>query len=152
LRSSTPRTRWSAGRRAGEVRTLLEAERCIAARDAETGALLGAIVYHIADGRAHFGPFAVDPHVKGRGVGKALLAELEATAVAAGCGVLEMRVIQHREDILPMYARWGFVRTGTAAYAESWKVTRPCHFIVHEKRIGAAAPAQAVGEPVASSG
>jgi GNAT superfamily N-acetyltransferase len=134
---------------AGEVRALLEVERCIAARDAETGALVGAIVYHMAEGRAHFGPFAVDPRVKARGVGKALLAELEATAVAAGCTHLEMQVIQHRHDILPIYARWGFVQTGTAPYTETWKVTRPCHFLLHEKRIGPAAAAAGAAPVVA---
>jgi GNAT superfamily N-acetyltransferase len=114
-----------------EIEALLaKGSRCLAAVDTSTGTTVGAIVYQIDGDACFFGPFAVCPSAAGRGVGKLLLAAIEQRAASVpGCVALEMCVINHRTDIIPMYEKWGFARTGTAVYEETWKLTRPAHFI-----------------------
>jgi GNAT superfamily N-acetyltransferase len=49
----------------------------------------------------------VRPEVRGRGVGRALLAELAATALRRGCGRLEWAVLDWNEDAIGFYRRLG---------------------------------------------
>jgi predicted N-acetyltransferase YhbS len=104
--------------------------KAVAADDA--GMLLGVIAFHSVDGGGgmYFGPLAVAPAAQGRGVGRALIAHVEAAARAAGARYLQIVVINHRTDILPMYAAMGFTAVGTAPYTETHKLTRPSHFIM----------------------
>lgn len=113
-------------------------ERAFVAVDGH-GKLLGVIVFELVQSssgvtRCHFGPFAV-AH-SGQGVGKALLVHLEAFALAAGASSLDIEVVQHRTDILPMYAKWGYVQYGEAPFPAPERVTRPCHFLLLRRAIG----------------
>ena len=123
-----------------EVEKLLTAPAsgCIVAMAADTDGdcpdtWLGLIVYESLPEGMYFGPFAV--RVGGRGVGKALVGELERRARAAGRDALLISVINHRSDLLPMYAAWGFEIYGQAEYSETWKLTRPAHFILLRRPI-----------------
>lgn len=103
--------------------------RVLVARRAADGALQGAIVYEVELPAVYFGPFAVAPAAQGAGVGRALLAALERVAHDAGASRLDITVVNVRCDILPMYAKLGFVATGTSPYPEPDTCTRPVHFI-----------------------
>ena len=83
---------------------------------------------HVADdhGTGYFGMFSVDPNQQGSGVGKLVLAEAEAFAAREwGVSVMQMTVIDVREELIAFYERRGYVRTG---------ITKP--FPYGEERFG----------------
>jgi GNAT superfamily N-acetyltransferase len=60
----------------------------------------------------------VTPALRGRGVGKALLARLAAIAVAEGCPRLEWDVLEWNEPAIAVYERVG------AAVLQEWRIMR----------------------------
>jgi len=78
------------------------------------GDLLGcAAVTHVAgEDTASFGLFAVRPGVQRGGVGSALLRAAEDHARERGAAVMEMCVIDRREELIDWYERRGYARTG----------------------------------------
>ena len=73
----------------------------------------------LAVGRLHFNSrdeaqvrfMAVTPEMRGRGLGSAILRACEDAARTAGAGSI---VLNAREDVVPFYARHGFVSIGPA--------------------------------------
>lgn len=65
-----------------------------------------------ADRRLYFGMLAVAPTEQGCGVGRRLVAAVEARARAAGCTAVEMTVISLRATLIAWYERLGYRRTG----------------------------------------
>jgi ribosomal protein S18 acetylase RimI-like enzyme len=61
---------------------------------------------------AELGLFAVDPQVQGGGLGSRLIEEQAARRAAEGLRLLDLRVLQGREDLLAFYVRHGFTPTG----------------------------------------
>ncbi len=77
------------------------------------GALLACCHLRQHGAICHFGMFAVAPRLQRAGTGRALLAEAERFARAEWrCDVVEMRVIDAREELLAWYLRRGYARTG----------------------------------------
>ena len=60
----------------------------------------------------HLAMLTVDPDRQGRGLGAALIAEVEQRARAAGCAAVEMTVIHARAELLAFYGRRGYRPTG----------------------------------------
>lgn len=119
-----------------EVSSMLQECTITKATDSQTGELLGVIAFKLFPGsHLYFGPFAVAPNAQGKGVGRLLRNHVESLARANDCKYLEIKVINVRDDILPMYRRDGFVEVGTQPYTEEWKVTRPVHFLVLHKAL-----------------
>lgn len=58
------------------------------------------------------GLFAVEPSLQGRGVGRALIAALEADASRRGFRGVTLNVIDTRPELMAWYERLGFERTG----------------------------------------
>ncbi len=70
---------------------------------------------HVADdhGKGYFGMFSVDPTLQGGGIGKQLIAAAEAHAAREwGVSVMQMTVIDVREELIAFYERRGYARTG----------------------------------------
>lgn len=62
---------------------------------------------------AYFGMFAVRPTLQGAGLGRAVLAEAEHTAVAAwSAREMQMTVLSVRAELIAWYLRRGYTRTG----------------------------------------
>lgn len=83
---------------------------------------------HVADldGEGYFGMFAVDPTQQGTGLGSVVLAEAENYAAREwGVTVMQMTVIDVREELIGFYERRGYVRTG---------ITKP--FPYGDERVG----------------
>ncbi|AXK31990.1 N-acetyltransferase [Streptomyces armeniacus] len=79
----------------------------------KAGELVACCQLEKRDGHAYFGMFAVSPAQQGAGLGKAILAEAERTAVADwGATAMHMTVITQRADLIAWYERRGYVRTG----------------------------------------
>ena len=70
---------------------------------------------HVADvdGKGYFGMFSVDPAQQGGGVGKQLMDAAEAHAAREwGVPVMQMTVIDVRDELIAFYERRGYRRTG----------------------------------------
>lgn len=70
---------------------------------------------HVADdhGKGYFGMFSVDPVQQGGGIGKVMIDLAETHAAREwGVPVMQMMVIDVREELIAFYERRGYVRTG----------------------------------------
>ncbi|MNK20590.1 putative acetyltransferase [compost metagenome] len=70
---------------------------------------------HVADdnGKGYFGMFSVDPAQQGGGIGKQMMDAAEAHAAREwGVPVMQMTVIDVREELIAFYERRGYARTG----------------------------------------
>lgn len=70
---------------------------------------------HVADdnGKGYFGMFSVDPAQQGGGIGKQMMDAAEAHAAREwGVSVMQMTVIDVREELIAFYERRGYARTG----------------------------------------
>ncbi|WP_411850186.1 GNAT family N-acetyltransferase [Stenotrophomonas sp. LGBM10] len=70
---------------------------------------------HVADdhGKGYFGMFAVEPTLQGGGVGKQVMDAAEAHAAATWqLDVMQMTVIDIRDELIAFYERRGYRRTG----------------------------------------
>ena len=62
---------------------------------------------------AYFGMFAVPPRLQGAGLGKAVLAHAERTAIETwAVDTMQLTVITARDDLIAWYERRGYRRTG----------------------------------------
>lgn len=89
----------------------------------------------------HLAMLTVAPDRQGRGLGAALIDEVERRARAMGCLAVEMTVIQLRAELLAFYARRGYRPTGATRpfpYADE-RFGRPLRgdlsFVVIEKAL-----------------
>lgn len=70
---------------------------------------------HVADdhGTGYFGMFSVDPAQQGGGIGKQVMEAAEAHAARTwGVAVMQMTVIDIRDELIAFYERRGYQRTG----------------------------------------
>ena len=70
---------------------------------------------HVADeaGKGYFGMFSVDPAQQGSGIGKQVMDAAEAHAAREwGVPVMQMTVIDIRDELIAFYERRGYARTG----------------------------------------
>lgn len=105
------------------------------------GEVLGTIFYELYESRPAiigFGPFAVSPAAQGKGVGRALLAAVEAEGHRRGCTAIQLETVHHRTDLEPIYRRMGFVPIGEEPFTHVERITRPCHFIIWRRRLAPA--------------
>ena len=82
---------------------------------------------------AYFGMLSVDPDRQRQGIGRLLIDALEARCRDAGCTHVEIHVINLREELPPLYRRFGYVETGTMPGEDEGLSTMPYHFIVMRK-------------------
>jgi putative acetyltransferase len=75
------------------------------------------------------------PAMRGRGVGKALLARLEAAAREAGIAVLRLETGTHQAAALALYERCGFRRCGPFGHYEGLPPHRIEMSLFYEKRL-----------------
>jgi [ribosomal protein S18]-alanine N-acetyltransferase len=101
---------WSAE----EVAALISSPSTLAAAalDPANGRLRGFVLARVAADEAEILTIAVDPTVRGKGVGRALLAENLRQAARAGARAMFLEVDQDNAQALALYGRLGFVRVG----------------------------------------
>lgn len=100
----------------------------------EDGRVVGCVQVAVRDGRGYFGMLAVDPEAQGRGIGRRLIDEAEQTAIKAGCSVMDIKIVNLRTDLVPLYDALGYVPTGTEPYLHR-PIKRPCHFVMMTKQL-----------------
>jgi len=97
------------------------------------GDYAGSVYIELRGERAYLGLLSVDPARQGSGLGKTLAAGAEEYARASGCRFMDIRVVNLRTELLPMYGRWGYVLTGIEAWPEGVPSKLPCHMVCMAK-------------------
>ncbi|MBC6110882.1 GNAT family N-acetyltransferase [Pedobacter fastidiosus] len=78
------------------------------------GVILGTVYLELKKPEVYLGLFAVSPTLQAKGIGKALLQEAEAYALANGCDRIAISVISSRIELIEWYKRNGYIITGTS--------------------------------------
>jgi len=99
----------------------------------EPGALAAAVYTEIRGERGYFGMLSVDPAFQHRGLARTLIGAVEDRCRAAGCTVLDIEVVDLREELPPFYRRFGFTTAGEAPFTDPGKLKRPAHLVVMTK-------------------
>ena len=104
---------WSAE----EVAALIESGSTLAAAalDPASSRLRGFVIARLAADEAEILTIAVDSAMRGRGVGRALLAENLRQAANAGARAMFLEVDADNASALALYNRFGFVKVGERA-------------------------------------
>jgi len=105
---------------------------------AEDGGRIVASVYVEQGGkRGYFGMLAVAPASQGKGLGRAMVEAAESYCQNRGCTAMDIAVLSLRPELLPLYQKLGYVKTGT----EEFHPSRPlkdgvvCHSIIMSKKL-----------------
>lgn len=102
-----------------------------------SGALLGSIYYEPTPSEGYLGMLAVAPSQQGHGIGHKLVAEVENRLRQAGCHTARIVVLSLRNELFPVYRRWGFVETEHIAFDPGRPIRAgfECHGIVMIKSL-----------------
>jgi len=111
-----------------EVRALM-AKGTVLLAPASDGRIAACVYLEIQGERGYFGLLSVDPSLQGGGFGRQLVAEAEDVCRAAGCEVMEIWVVNLRQELPPFYRRLGYVETGTEPFPATKPTKQPCHFL-----------------------
>ncbi len=85
--------------------------------------------------RGYLGTLSVDPSRQRSGLGARMMHEAEQYFRAAGCKVIDIRLVNLRTELPAIYRKFGFVETGTQSAAVIKNATRPIHFITMSKEL-----------------
>ena len=85
--------------------------------------------------RAYLGLLSVAPARQGEGIGKQLMAAGEDFARENGARFMDLRVVNLRKELPPMYRKLGYVETGTEPWPDGAPAKLPCHFTCMTKAL-----------------
>jgi GNAT superfamily N-acetyltransferase len=98
-----------------------------------TGTIAGCVYLKCRGDRAYFGMLSIAPAWQRRGLGRRLIDAAEARARACGCRVMDIHIVNLREDLPPYYRRLGYAESGTLPFSDPDRASRPCFLIVMSK-------------------
>ena len=116
-----------------EVSELLHVGHFLMNEDEES--LTGCVYVELRGDRSYLGLLSVDPKLQRSGLGSKLLAEAEDYARRAGARLIDIYVVNLREDLPAYYGKRGYVETGTTPFPEGVKTKLPCFFINMSKEL-----------------
>lgn len=96
------------------------------------GRLVAGVLLEPRGEGAYLGMLSVSPAAQGHGLGRRLVATAEALAEAMGCGWVDLKIVNLREELARWYRSLGYVETATAPYTHR-PVKQPCHFVEMRK-------------------
>ena len=99
------------------------------------GRLVACVYLEPRGSRCYLGLLSVDPSMQGQGLGGGLVAAAEDYARAQGCDVMDLRVVDLREELPPYYRKLGYVQTGTSPFTSGAETKLPCCFIEMSKSL-----------------
>ncbi len=100
------------------------------------GTAIAACVWlKITGERGYLGTLSVDPERQRSGLGARMMRESENYLRAAGCDVVDIRIVSVRPELREIYRKFGFVETGTESAEVIRSATRPVHFITMSKEL-----------------
>jgi GNAT superfamily N-acetyltransferase len=103
--------------------------------DAAGGAPAASLYFEQSGDRAYVGMLSVDPDRQGQGIGRQMMAFAEQHARALGCGAVDIRVVDLREELPPFYRSLGYVETGRSEPVDDPGASKPYHFILMAKNL-----------------
>ena len=101
----------------------------------QRGEIVGMIYIKQLAEKLFFGPFAVRSDMKMRGIGTLLLQEVFKLAAELKSECIEINVVNHRTDNIPMYEKLGFVKIGEEAFPDVDALTRPSMLMSYRKQL-----------------
>ena len=118
---------------AAEIAQLMQSGRFLVAH---IDTALAACAYVELHGRrTYMGMLAVDPPLQGRGLGRRMIAAVENRARESGCSGIDIKIVDRRVELPPLYRALGFRDNGTAPFDDPL-LTKPCHFLLMSKELG----------------
>jgi ribosomal protein S18 acetylase RimI-like enzyme len=81
----------------------------------------------------YFGMLSVEPGQQGKGLGRCLIDAAESHLRDRGCAAIEIEVVNLREELPPLYEKFGYVVRAERPFSNPERASRPCHFIVMTK-------------------
>ncbi len=97
------------------------------------GDLMACVFIKVTGDRGYVGTLSVDPVQQRSGLGTRMMHEAEEYCRAAGCKVVDIRIVNLRTELPAIYRKLGFVETGTQSAEVIKNATRPIHFITMSK-------------------
>ena len=94
-----------------------------------SGNLAACVYLELREARAYFGLLSVDPDHQRQGLGRELVGEVERRARDAGCGVMDILIVNIRPELAQIYGRMGYAESGTAPFPDHVHTKMPCHFV-----------------------
>lgn len=101
----------------------------------QQGELVACMFVKLSGERGYLGTLSVDPARQRLGIGGRMMREAENYCRAAGCKVLDIRIVSVRPELPVIYHKFGFVETGTESAEVIETATRPVHFITMSKKL-----------------
>ena len=117
-------------RRSGDLSAEARSEKVEAAK---AGTLTGCVYLTCTGDRAYFGMLSIAPALQQQGLGRRLIDAAEARARERGCRVMDIHIVNLREELPPYYRRFGYAETGVLPFSDPDRASRPCFFIVMSK-------------------
>ena len=117
-----------------EISGLLEKGTFLLAEAEER--LVACVFVELRGERGYFGMLSVDPSRQGEGLGRLLVDAAEDRCRSRGCQVMEIHVVDVREELPPFYRRLGYVEAGEEPFTEHERTRIPARFIVMTKPLG----------------
>lgn len=119
-----------------DINALWQSGRFLVIDDAGSESQLAGSVYvKITGTRGYLGMLAVDPVAQGRGLSRLLVEAVEDHSRAAGCDVVDLKVVNVREDLFPYYEKLGFIVGGTMPFPVPERMLKPLHLVQMSKAI-----------------
>lgn len=115
------------------VREYMAKGKFLVAEDA--AGLAGCVYVERSGERGYLGLLGVAPARQGTGQGRKLMYAAESYFRAAGCRVIDLRIISPRTPLPAFYEHLGYAQTGTAPFAPDVPVKVPCHYILMSKSL-----------------
>jgi len=117
---------------ADEIEALMRTGTFLVADGAD--ALVACAYVELHGTRAYMGMLAVDPSMQGRGLGRRMIAAVENRAIDAGCTGIDIKIVDRRVELPPLYRALGFRDNGMAPFDDPL-LTKPCHFLLMSKEL-----------------
>ncbi len=93
------------------------------------GMLVAAVYVERRGDSAHIGLVSVTPSRQGAGLGAQIMLAAEVHCRAAGYLQMELRFINHRDELRRFYTRLGYVETGVIESPDPARMKVPFHFV-----------------------
>ncbi len=97
--------------------------------------IVACVFVKVTGERGYLGTLSVDPGRQKSGLGSRMMREAEDYFRAAGCTVVDIRIVNVRPELREIYHKFGFVETGTQSAEVIKSATRPIHFIIMSKEL-----------------
>ena len=101
----------------------------------EVGKVRGCVFVKAKADVGYFGMLSVEPGWQGKGLGRFLVDAAESRLREVGCRTVEIEIVNLREELPPLYEKFGYARTEERPYPTPERASQPCHFVVMTKTL-----------------